>query len=273
MLSAVVLTKAQNYLRSGIGASELLKRVPVSAENYTKNQFVASPDRALVADFFDQVTKLTAHICDMDICFVVLFDKNRRWIKSSVGLDNVRPKRISALCDYALKSNSYLEIDDFSTERTMQRFPPPIGLQFYASAILRGLNGFQIGTLCIADKKSKTISLIQRDAFKLNARSLAKHIELTRLMCHPRNKSEFEIKRGKALSVDNFWSRFETLTRREKEVLRLICDNSGTMTNKEIAREFGISHRTVELHRSKVKAKIEAETTSELIVLSLKAGF
>lgn len=54
---------------------------------------------------------------------------------------------------------------------------------------------------------------------------------------------------------------FEVLTEREREVVRLALDGR---SNKEIARLLGISHRTVEFHRSRVLAKTGATSLIQL---------
>ncbi len=58
------------------------------------------------------------------------------------------------------------------------------------------------------------------------------------------------------------------LTRREREVAMYVIEG---MTNKQIAQRLGISHRTVEAHRSRMMAKLKARTGAEL--LSRLAGF
>jgi len=59
--------------------------------------------------------------------------------------------------------------------------------------------------------------------------------------------------------------RYETLTRREKEVLLLLCENNGTLTNQIISENLRISKRTVEVHRSAIMGKMLAHTRAELI--------
>ncbi|SMF60834.1 regulatory protein, luxR family [Xaviernesmea oryzae] len=54
----------------------------------------------------------------------------------------------------------------------------------------------------------------------------------------------------------------EPLTGREQEVLSLVLDGK---SNKEIAKELGISHRTVEIHRSRAMGKYNATTAMQLI--------
>ena len=44
------------------------------------------------------------------------------------------------------------------------------------------------------------------------------------------------------------------------------------LSNKEIARELGISYRTVEVHRARIMDKTQARRFSELVRLALGAG-
>jgi two-component system response regulator FixJ len=62
---------------------------------------------------------------------------------------------------------------------------------------------------------------------------------------------------------------FAVLTAREREVLK--CVVAG-LTNKEIAREFDISPRTVEAHRAHVMSKVGAASLSELVRMAIQAG-
>jgi DNA-binding NarL/FixJ family response regulator len=52
------------------------------------------------------------------------------------------------------------------------------------------------------------------------------------------------------------------LTERERQVLQLIVDGK---SNKEIAATLGISSKTVSVHRTNVMAKLDVQTTVELI--------
>ncbi len=58
------------------------------------------------------------------------------------------------------------------------------------------------------------------------------------------------------------------LTDRETDVFRLLTRSETKLTNKEIARELDISHRTVEHHRARMMEKLDAATLSELLEVS-----
>ncbi len=64
--------------------------------------------------------------------------------------------------------------------------------------------------------------------------------------------------------------RFETLTRREREVLALICNGHQT---KNIAEQLHISPKTVEYHRANLLQKTAAGTTPHLVQLATRLGF
>lgn len=60
----------------------------------------------------------------------------------------------------------------------------------------------------------------------------------------------------------NHRSEENRLTERERQVLQMIVDGK---SNKEIAVDLGISPKTVSVHRTNVMAKLDVQTTVELI--------
>lgn len=56
------------------------------------------------------------------------------------------------------------------------------------------------------------------------------------------------------------------LTPREAEVMQLMLTGK---TSKVIARELGVSNRTVDIHRGRVMEKMQAETLAELVRMEL----
>jgi len=64
-----------------------------------------------------------------------------------------------------------------------------------------------------------------------------------------------------------FDERLGTLTAREREVMDLALKG---LSSKLIAKELGISHRTVELHRSRLLEKLDVSSMTELMRLAYR---
>ncbi len=71
-------------------------------------------------------------------------------------------------------------------------------------------------------------------------------------------------------ALDQAQQLFQRLTRRERQILALIC--SGHQT-KSIAETLNISPKTVEFHRTNLLQKTEAGTTPHLVQLATRLGF
>ena len=63
---------------------------------------------------------------------------------------------------------------------------------------------------------------------------------------------------------------YESLTHREQEVFRLVVCG---MLNKEVAIKLGIAEKTVKVHRSRVMAKMKADSLAALVRLADKLKF
>jgi FixJ family two-component response regulator len=71
-----------------------------------------------------------------------------------------------------------------------------------------------------------------------------------------------DISRRNALSAaDRYVSLFETLTVRERQVLKLVVSGE---VNKQIAFSLGISEFTVKLHRSNMMKKMQVSSVAQL---------
>jgi FixJ family two-component response regulator len=70
--------------------------------------------------------------------------------------------------------------------------------------------------------------------------------------------------------VADLQRRYDTLTPREREVMRLVISG---MLNKQIAGELNTSEVTVKVHRGQVMRKMEAGSLAELIGIAQKLGF
>jgi len=69
-----------------------------------------------------------------------------------------------------------------------------------------------------------------------------------------------------AAAMAEYGRRLSSLTPREREVMELVV---GGDVNKVVAYKLGISPKTVELHRSRIMAKMQAATLTQLVRMSI----
>src|SRR5947207_2092741 len=74
--------------------------------------------------------------------------------------------------------------------------------------------------------------------------------------------------RSEAATLD-IAARVESLSPRERQVMEGLVAG---LSNKQIAREYAISPRTIEVYRANVMTKMQAGSLSELVRLAMRAG-
>jgi len=229
---------------------------------------------------YDEMTQLTADLCEAPVCLISLVEEDRQWFKSEVGLGISETKIEQSICAHAVRQDSYLEVHDThldsrTVNNTLCQGDKPV--RFYAGAILRTLDGWPLGTLCVLDYEPRTLSEIQRRVLHVHAKSVTRHLEFTKALMQrdisidPR-QAEDSISPHEAEVHHQTRTRFELLTPREKEVLNLIAGQSTSLSSKQIAAELGISYRTVHHHRAHIMTKMRVTSVAELIAVSLKSG-
>jgi FixJ family two-component response regulator len=73
--------------------------------------------------------------------------------------------------------------------------------------------------------------------------------------------------RREVIEREKFVARYDTLTRREREVLALLVRG---LQNKQAGFELGITEYTVQVHRAHIMRKIEADSFATLVKLAAK---
>ena len=73
-----------------------------------------------------------------------------------------------------------------------------------------------------------------------------------------------ETHRGWSIDPNEEKARFESLTKREKEVVSLLAKG---LINKEIAQRLNLSERTVEVHRQNACKKLKVQSSSDISLI------
>jgi two-component sensor histidine kinase len=113
---------------------------------------------------FDRITAVAASIFSAPISIISLVDHDRIWFKSHYGLDVQEIGRDPGLCASAIMQDSAWLVNDAKTDfRTLANplVAGEFGLRFYVGAPLRTHDGFNLGTLCVIDRKPRQPSETQ----------------------------------------------------------------------------------------------------------------
>ncbi|RBW45693.1 GGDEF domain-containing protein [Psychromonas sp. B3M02] len=130
----------------------------------------------LAEERFDRITRLAKRLFDVPIALVTLIDENRQWFKSCIGLDINEGPRETSFCGHAILGDEILVIPAASKDLRFYDNPLVIDepkVEFYAGCPLV-INGYRLGTICIADHYAREFSKDDCDALK----DLAKTVEL-----------------------------------------------------------------------------------------------
>lgn len=108
---------------------------------------------------FDDITKLVSETLDVPIVLISLVTEKRQWFKSAVGLDVTETDRSYAFCEHTIRGNHVFEVVDATKDKRFKDNPLVLGdphIRFYAGAPLRDPEGYNLGSLCIIDRKPRT---------------------------------------------------------------------------------------------------------------------
>jgi len=102
----------------------------------------------------DRVARLAKEMFGVPMVSVSLLDRDRQWRKSQIGLDGAEAPREDSFCDYTVRQDTTVIVEDASTTPEFAENPFVLGdphLRFYAGHPLHAPGGEPIGTLCILD--------------------------------------------------------------------------------------------------------------------------
>jgi PAS domain S-box-containing protein len=135
-------------------------------------------------DFFDNLTCMAAQACGTPIALVSLVDRDRQWFKSHHGLDALETPREQAFCAHTVLGNEPVIVTDASldarfADNALVRGPPHI--RFYAAVPLITPRGFVLGSLCVIDRRPRTLTDSQLITLRLLAGQVTQQLELRRV--------------------------------------------------------------------------------------------
>ncbi len=117
---------------------------------------------------FDRVVRFAAEEFEMPIVLVSLVDAGRQWFKARVGLDVCETDRESSFCGHAIMEPGILIVENALEDERFHDNPLVVGapaLRFYAGAPLQLPGGEIVGTLCMIDRRPRTLDAVDQAIF------------------------------------------------------------------------------------------------------------
>jgi len=108
---------------------------------------------------FDRYTRLASALTDCPIALITLLDDKRQWFKSRVGLDVDETPRSDAFCDYTIRGQNIMIVEDTLKDPRFVNNALVTGdpfIRFYAGVPLWLSSGHCIGALCVIDRKPRS---------------------------------------------------------------------------------------------------------------------
>ncbi|MDX1627420.1 MAG: GAF domain-containing sensor histidine kinase [Fulvivirga sp.] len=130
---------------------------------------------------FNDIVELASEICETPISLISLLDSERQWFKAKKGLDINETKREIAFCNHAIRQNKLFEVEDTKNDDRFRNNPlvtEQPHLRAYAGYPLKTSDGYNIGTLCVLDRKPRKLNKKQKKALEVLAKRVVNEIEL-----------------------------------------------------------------------------------------------
>lgn len=140
---------------------------------------------------FDRLTRIAARLLDAPIALISLIDRDRQWFKSCVGLGVSETPRGISFCGHAILGRQQLVIEDTREDERFFDNPLVTGdphIRFYAGTPLHSADGHALGTLCVIDRKPRTLSAEDRQFLRDLADCVEEQISARELAIHYREQ-------------------------------------------------------------------------------------
>lgn len=109
---------------------------------------------------FDALVHLARELFDVPISLISLIDNNRQWFKAVAGVVAAETRREVAFCSYTICSSEPFIVPDASRDERFRENSLVTGdpkIRFYAGISLSLTPGVNLGSLCIIDRRPRTL--------------------------------------------------------------------------------------------------------------------
>ncbi|MBB6271505.1 PAS domain S-box-containing protein [Pedobacter cryoconitis] len=132
---------------------------------------------------FDNLARLAAQVFNIPIVLITFLDKDRQWVKSSIGADVKELSREQSFCEYTIQGDTVFEVRDALLDYRFVNHPSVSSaphIRYYAGAPLIDDHGYALGTICLFDLFPRELNDSQKDILKSIAGEVVVHLLLRR---------------------------------------------------------------------------------------------
>ncbi|MCB1159937.1 MAG: PAS domain S-box protein, partial [Leptospiraceae bacterium] len=130
---------------------------------------------------FNRITRLARKYLNIPISLISLIDENRQWFKSKDGLSVSQTERDISFCAHAILEDSTFVVKDASKDERFYDNPlvsSGVKIRFYAGTQLKTPEGYNIGTLCVIDYKSRNLTFDEKSVLEDLGKIVINELEL-----------------------------------------------------------------------------------------------
>lgn len=195
---------------------------------------------------FDRYTRLIKRLLDVPIALVSLVDEHRQWFKSHDGLEARETPREISFCGHAILSEELFVIEDAAADSRFCDNPLVQGdpnIRFYAGFPLHGPGGQAVGTLCVIDRKARSLNAEDlrslRDIGEMVTRELASvALATTDELTGISNRRGFELLCSQVLALSQRTDRSVVMAMIDLDGFKSINDRFGHAEGDRALIEF-----------------------------------
>ena len=114
---------------------------------------------------FDKITRIARRMFDMPVAVIDIVGAELTWLKSVQGFDGVEVPRLCSYCHHTIMQEDVCLIHDARIDPRVSDNPSAATFVFYAGVPLK-FSGRNVGVLCVADTKPRTLSAEDLDSLR-----------------------------------------------------------------------------------------------------------
>jgi diguanylate cyclase (GGDEF)-like protein len=195
---------------------------------------------------FENIVTLVRQILDVPICAVSLVDRQRQWFKARRGLAVCETARDISFCTHALEWAAPFVVQDATSDPRFADNPLVTGSPFirsYAGIPLRTADGYNVGTLCAIDTRTRAfpaheLAILERFAKMVIGELELRHIAATDELSFALSRRAWLEKAESEILRAQRYDRTVSLAIFDLDRFKLINDTFGHAAGDRVIRRF-----------------------------------